>query len=283
MIVTTQSRFALVLPPQPVVPITLLAMVGFVMVWGLAFPPPDRPMSDLVLAAPSVRHVLGTNQMGQDVLARTLAATPGTIGQGLAIGVLSTLIALLYGFLAVTAPAWIERLMMRCVDILIALPTVVLAMLLASYLRPTTLTLLFLLVVFAWPSEVRILGALIRREMQRDSYQMARSFGADRLYLIRRHLGPRMTPVLAALIVQETRRGVMHAAGLAFLGLTNVSSPTWGSLLAEATPLLYDSGVILPTLAPIAALSLFLLALSLLGAAVETRSHRALGGRHDSR
>lgn len=266
-------------PRAALIPVLLAA--GILMVWGVAFPLSDSPMTGDVLASPSADHWLGTNQMGQDVFLRAVAAAPGTIAVGLAAGMATLGIALVYGFAAVTTPPLLGRSMMRCVDIMIALPNLVLAMLVASYLRPDAGTLLLLLVAFAWPSDVRVVAAVIQREKRRDSYRMAQAFGAGPAYLVFHHLLPRMAPVLAALGVQGTRRAIMHASGLAFLGLTDPSSPTWGSMLAEAVPLLYDSTAVWLTLAPIVALSSFLLLLSLVGARLETWSHLSQGGSLD--
>lgn len=264
------------MPKTALIPILLA--VGILMVWGVAFPLSDSSMTGEVLASPSADHWLGTNQMGQDVLHRAVTAAPGTITVGLAAGMATLVVALVYGFAAVTAPPLLGRSMMRWVDIMIALPNVVLAMLVASYLRPATGTLLLLLVAFAWPPDVRVVAALILRETRRDSYRLAQAFGAGPAYLALRHLLPRMAPVLAALGVQGTRRAIMHASGLAFLGLTDPSSPTWGSMLAEAVPLLYDSAAVWLILAPIVALSSFLLLLSLVGARLEAWSQVAQGG-----
>lgn len=258
-----------------------LSAFGVLLVWGMSFPVSDMPMTGDVLAPPSADHWLGTNQMGQDVFLRALIAAPGTIAVGFAAGMITLVVALAYAFVAVMSPPLLGRVMMRCVDIMIALPNLVLAMLVASYLRPSPGMLLLLLVAFAWSSDVRVVAAVIQRERRRDSYRMARTFGAGAVYLIVRHLLPRMVPLLAALGVQGTRRAIMHASGLAFLGLTDPSVPTWGSMLAEAIPLLYDAAAVWLILTPIAALSAFLLLLSLAGARLEAWSHLSQGGTLD--
>jgi len=263
----------------------LLTVVGGVLLVGagLTWPVPEPPMSGPPLTPPSAESWLGTNALGQDILAYTLAATPGTVAVGVAAGAVTLTLATLYAFCTVIAPPGVARGLMRGVDTLLAIPSLIPAMLVASILRPGPLVLLLLLVAFAWPFQVRIVAALIRRERLRESYRMAHSFGAGPGYLLRRHLIPRMVPVLIALLVQDVRRAIMHAAGLAFLGLVDPTVPSWGGMLAQALPLLHDPSALWLIAAPAGALSLFLYALFLVGSRLERWSHLSLGGRLDPR
>jgi peptide/nickel transport system permease protein len=248
-----------------------VAAAGALAIFGLACPLPDAPMAGEVFAPISAVHPLGTNQLGQDNLLRTLLAAPGTLAIGLAAGTAGLLASTLYGFATAILPPMAGRAMLRAADILTALPNIVLAMLLATCLRPGPLFLAAILAAITWPAEVRLLAALARGQMQRDSFRMARIYGAGRLHLLRRHLLPPAGPVLAALAVQGARRAVMHASGLAFLGLTNPSSPTWGSMLAESLPLFYEPAAIWLIAGPAAALSLSILGLTFLGTRLERR------------
>ncbi|GEO82688.1 ABC transporter permease [Pararhodospirillum oryzae] len=259
-----------------------LAGVGLIGA-GLAFPLAEPAMSGPPLRPPSADFWLGTNALGQDLLTCVLVAAPGTMSLGLAAGVATVGVALLVAFAAVVLPPGIGRLILRGVDTLMALPALVPAMLVASLLRPGPGVLLLLLVAFAWPFQVRALAALMRRERSRESYRLARGFGAGAGYLLRRHLVPRMLPVLVALTIQDVRRAVMHAAGLAFLGLADPTVPNWGAMLAQALPLLHDPSALWLILAPAGALSLFIFSLFQIGLRLERWSHHALGGRLDPR
>lgn len=240
-------------------------------VWGLGWPPPDAPMTGAVLAPVSAAHPLGANQLGQDNLLRTLLAAPGTLAVGLFAGIAGLAASTLYGFATAMARPAAGRAMLRAVDILTALPGVVLAMLLATCLRPGPFTLAVILAAMTWPAEVRLIAALTRGQMHRDSFRAARVYGARPMYLLRRHLLPPAGPVLAALAVQGARRAIMHASGLAFLGLTDPSSPTWGSMLAEAIPLFHEPAAIRLICGPAAALSLTILCLALAAGRLERR------------
>ncbi len=259
----------------------VIALVAVTVAWGLVSPPSDVAMAGGPLSPPSPQHWLGTNQLGQDNLIRVFVAAPGTLSIGVVAGLLTLIIGTLYGFLVVLAPATLGHIMMRACDILSALPSVVVAMLVASYVRPGPVVLALLLAAVSWPFTVRVIVALVRREIRRDSFAFARAFGGGPLYLLRRHVAPRVMPVLIALGVQETRQAIMHAAGLAFLGLTDPSFPTWGGMLAEALPLLDDLSTIWLIAAPITALTCLILLLILLGARLETWAHLSLGGAVD--
>ncbi|MBB4268027.1 ABC transporter permease [Roseospira visakhapatnamensis] len=251
------------------------------MVWGLAAPLPDVPMTATPLLPPGPDHWLGTNQLGQDNLLRALAATPGTLALGLAASLIALVLSTVYGFLAVTAPPILGRVMMRAVDVLLALPSLVVAMLVASYLRPGPGVLVLLMAGLGWPPDVRVVAALARREVARDSTRYARAFGGGQIYVMTRHVVPRMVPVLVALTVQGTRQTIAHASALAFVGLTDPSFPTWGGMLAEALPLLYTPNAVWQIAAPALALCGTILVLGLAGTRLETWAHRSLGGSDD--
>ncbi len=251
------------------------------MVWGLAAPLPDVPMAAAPLLPPGPDHWLGTNQLGQDNLLRALAATPGTLALGLAASVIALVLSTVYGVLSVTAPPVLGRVMMRAIDVLLALPSLLVAMLVASYVRPGPGVLVLLLAGLGWPPDVRVVAALARREVARDSTRFARVFGGGPVYLMVHHVVPRMVPVLIALAVQGTRQTIIHASALAFVGLTDPSFPTWGGMLAEALPRLHEPTAIWQVAAPALALCGTILALGLAGTRLESWAHRSLGGSDD--
>lgn len=229
----------------------------------------DMPMTIDELHPVSAQYWLGTNDLGQDLLLRTWIATPDSLLIALGTGFFTTFIALFYALLmAMINNKW-QQILLRIVDIQIAFPSFLLAILLAAYIQPSTLWLLVLLIILEWPKEVRELYVLARLEVERDSFLQAQRFGASLSYLLRRHLLPRILPNVAAICVSVSRRALLHAAGLAFLGVTDPSKPSWGGMIADVIPLLYTPEAISLIVAPALALMGLMSMLTLGGYLIE--------------
>lgn len=224
----------------------------------------DIAMSSDELALPSLRYWLGTNDLGQDLLLRTWLATPDTLLIAFATGIFAPLLALIYALLMALGRKKLRQFLLRIIDIQLALPSFLLVILLAAYLQPSTFLLIIMLIILEWSRDVRELYALTDLEVKRDSFRQAQQFGASFTYLLHRHLLPRILPNFATICINVSRRTVLHAAGLAFLGITDPSKPTWGGMIADVIPLLYTPQaitlIIAPTLALVALMSWLTLA-----------------------
>lgn len=229
----------------------------------------DMPMTAAELAPPSAQHWLGTNDLGQDLLLRAWLAAPDSVIIALGTGAVATLVALIYALFMATSGPGTEQFLLRLIDMQLALPGFLLAVLLATYIQPGTALLLLLLILLEWPRDVRELYVLARLEVERESFLQARQFGASFLYLLRCHLLPRILPNVASVAIATARRAVLHAAGLAFLGVTDPSKPTWGGMIAEVLPLLYIPQAVHLIIAPTLALMSLMLLLTLAGYLLE--------------
>ncbi len=232
----------------------------------------DVTMTADELAPFSSQHWLGTNDMGQDLLQRTWLAAPDSLLIALGTGSLVMLIALSYALMtAVSRPA-IRQILLRFVDMQLAFPNLLLAILLAAYIQPNTGWLILLLVFLDWPREVRELYVLLSLEIQRDSVIQARQFGASFRYLLQRHLLPRILPNIAGMMISVSKRAILHASGLAFLGVTDPSKPTWGGMIVDVIPLLYYPEAIQLVVAPALALVGFISFLTFTGYLLERKA-----------
>lgn len=229
----------------------------------------DMPLTSNELSPPSAKYWLGTNDLGQDILLRTWLATPDSLFIAFGTGIIAPLIALFYALLMAVSNKRMQQLLLRLVDVQIAFPSFLLAILLAAYIQPSTLWLLILLIVLEWPKEVRELYVLACLEVKRDSFLQARQFGGSFGYLLHHHLLPRILPSVTSISVSVARRALMHTAGLAFLGVTDPSKPSWGGMIADVIPLLYTPEAISLIIAPALALMGFLSLLTLGGYLVE--------------
>lgn len=237
---------------------------GMLLVVALAFSAPwlvglpRYTTSTDVLHAPGLAHWLGTNDLGQDVLAGLLVATPATLGVAFLASALSFSLALIFAGIAALRLPILSEAVLRLVDILQALPGILIILLLAAWIRPNFLGLVCLLSAVSWHEDVRVLRALILRELTRDNVQFARNMGASWSYCFLKHIFPALTSPAVGLLVQNVCGSIMRTAGLGFLGLTDARLVTWGSMMGDAMPYLYEPAWSWLLLPPVICISLTL-------------------------
>ncbi|MGI8535281.1 MAG: ABC transporter permease [Mycobacteriales bacterium] len=202
-----------------------------------------RALAGDSLLAPSARHLLGTNNVGQDIFsqiiwgARTslvvaLASAALSIGVGLAVGAIAGLIA-----------GWPEAAVMRVVDVFLAVPRLPLLVLVAALAGASLTSVVLVVGLLTWPVIARQVRAQTRSLRERGYLTAARGFGGGLGYLLRRHLVPALGPILVSGFVAVAANAVLLEASLAFLGLADPTGVSWGIILnqALAEPGLYSS------------------------------------------
>lgn len=229
---------------------------------------PSEPTTD-VLAVPSVEHLLGTNDIGQDILARLIYGARNTMYVCTAVGLVTTLISAFLGSVSAMLGGIVDRMIMRSVDVLLAIPHIVVILLIASYMRPGTAALILVLSLFGWRGPVKIVRASVLIEKNRPSVLAARTFGATTTYTIAKHILPDLSPILISIFVQNARRAVFMEAGLAFLGVSDTQMISWGGLFNHALQFTYLDVWKWWLMPPVIALSMVLLGFSFVGYALE--------------
>jgi len=203
------------------VPLALLVL-GSVLPKAEAIHPPFNP--------PSAELLLGADDIGQDVLRVLAHGAITTLGVGLAAGVLATLIGVLVGGASGYWPR-LEAPLTRFTDLILAFPRLPLLILLALYLKPDPLNAVVILALFGWPSTARTLRPAVAGLREVGYAQVARTLGGSGLYVLFRHVLPQITPLVMVNLLLEIRFGLVAQTGLAFLGLTDPSLPSWGLML----------------------------------------------------
>ena len=249
-----------------------LAAGGLLALAAIMVFPPERPSSRDALAPPGPAHWLGTNDIGQDVLAGLILGLPNTVLIPVAVATLSVLIAGGLAAIAALRGGVAEALVLRLVEVLQLLPSMFLLLLLASWIRPGFAGVMLLLALTSWHDDVRVLRAILLREIPRENVQYARLHGASWTYCLCRHVLPAVWPAVLAVWVQNVQGGVMRIAGLGFLGLIDPRLVTWGGMMQEALPWLYSSAWLWLLMPPALALSIFVATLILAAKRLEERT-----------
>ena len=264
-------------PAMLTVGIAIVAGVALVALLAPVLAPYDpRALAGPSLAPPSARHLLGTNDAGQDILSQLIwGARSSTIVAGLAAS-LAVAIGAFVGAAAGLARGAVDVVAMRITDVALALPALPLMILVVALAGPSRTTVILVIALAGWPSIARVVRSQALTVGRRGYVQAARGFGAGPLYLIRRHLLPSVGPLVTANFVYWAATAVVLQAGLAFLGLSDPTEISWGAVLNRA---LEHQGVYLTSqwtwwvLPPGLAITLAAVGLAFIGYGLEPRSN----------
>lgn len=256
-------------------------LLGVILIITLATPwlAPYDPWqySGQPLEPPSVTHLLGTNDVGQDLFSELLYGARTSLGIGLAVGLIALTLSLLIGLTAARRGGWYDTCLMRLVDAWLAIPPLLLVLLITAFLKPRVWTLIIVLSLFSWPGGARIMRAQSLEIQQEPYFQAAQALGATSGYLVRRHLLPALYPLLGLSFLVQVRRAILLESTLAFLGLADPTHKSWGVMLQYGLKYVtlgdYWRWWLLP---PALALALTLISLGLVVFGLETRFEPAL-------
>lgn len=194
------------------------------------------------LQSPTWRHLLGTDDLGRDVLSRalygsriSLAVTAMSLALALLLG---TAVGLLSGYLTGT----LDMITGRVVDLLLALPGILLAITLLAYVGRGLAPLVLALSCTAWVGYARMARSLALCLREREFVLASRAAGGGTAHIVWRHLLPQALPVLAAQAAAGGAGVLLSEAGLSFLGLgVQPPQPSWGEMLAAGCDVLLEA------------------------------------------
>lgn len=191
------------------------------------------------LQAPSWTHWLGTTQVGQDIWSQLLFGARTSLIVGFGVGTLSLILSIIFGVSAALIGGIYDKIVMRIVDAFIIIPMIVVVILFAAYIRPDLFALILLLTALSWQGGARVIRAQALSLKERTYVNAARTFGASRFYIARRHIVPDMGTILMVEFIYGVRRAVFIEAGLAFLGIGDPVMVSWGTMMREAMKFSY--------------------------------------------
>lgn len=225
----------------PLLGAALLTTAAVLALLGPALAPYDpRLVSGMPLLPPDRAHLLGTNDIGQDVLSEWLGAARASLLTAVLITALSTALSWSVGILAgVWRPA--EGTLMALADLLLAIPSLLLYLLVVTLIGPSQGHVVLTLGLLSWPAFARLVRAQVIAIRGRTHIESARALGATAFHIARVHVLPGTLGLLPAKIVLTVRFAIFAEATLAFLGLGDPSRQSWGAMLGWAFgyPLLF--------------------------------------------
>ncbi len=216
------------------------------------------------LMGPSLDHLLGTDGLGRDLFSRLLHGARLTLGTALLAALLVSVIGLVVGMLSGYVGGVLDTALMRLVDVVLAIPGLVLALAVAGLFSPSLLAVMLGLVTIWWAGYARVVRGLVLAVRARPFVEAARSVGASEARILVRHVLPGVISPLIVLATLDIGQLVLVISGLTFLGLgAPPPTPEWGAMLNDGRVYFLSDPhvVIIPGLA----ISLAVLGFNLLG------------------
>lgn len=227
-----------------------MALAGLAMIAGLAllallspaiapYPPTEQNILER-LQAPSMRHWLGTDDLGRDLLSRLLYGTRISLMVGLIAVSIASVLGTLVGLAAGYFGKWADSALMRFVDILLCFPTFFLILMVITFLEPNILNVMVVIGLTSWTGLARLVRGETLSLREREFILAARSMGLSHARVLLFHLLPN---VIAPVLVTATLgvgSAILVESALSFLGLgVQPPTPSWGNMLTAGKDYIY--------------------------------------------
>lgn len=194
------------------------------------------------LQSPSFAHWMGTDDKGRDILSRILYGSRLSLAVGFSSVAFGAFFGILLGLIAGYYGKWVDTIISRCLDVMLAFPGILLALAIISALGPSLLNVTIAVGVFSIPLFARIVRGSTMEVKQLEYIDAIRTLGANDFIIIFRHIFPN---ILSPIIVQGSMRlatAILSAAGLSFLGLgAQPPSPEWGAMLSSGRDFIFSA------------------------------------------
>lgn len=222
----------------PVVAAGVLLLIILMALLAPIVAPADPNAQDLLvrLQAPGAvpGHLLGTDQLGRDVLSRIIFGTRVSLAVGLAAAGFAALIGTTLGLIAGFFGGWVGNIIMRLADTQLAIPGILLALAMVAVLGPSLKNLVIVLGISGWVTYARVARAQALALREQDFVEGGRAIGAGSLRILFRYLLPNLWGSLIVVLTMQVASFIISEASLSFLGLgVPLDTPTWGGMLND--------------------------------------------------
>ena len=216
--------------------LVIVAGVALIAIAAPLIAPDDPTRVDALrrLAPPSADTLLGTDNLGRDILSRLIWGARLSLGTAGLAAVLILTIGVGLGMIAGFYGGLLDDLLMRIVDVLLAFPALILALAIAGVLGPSIMSVMIGIVAVAWADYARVMRGQVLSARERQYVEAARAIGVGNTRILARHLLPNVLPPILVLASLEMGGLILAISGLSFLGLgAQPPTPEWGAMLND--------------------------------------------------
>lgn len=193
---------------------------------------PNEIDRNSILEPPGVNHILGTDDLGRDVLSRMIFGSWISLAVGFVAVGIATFIGIIFGALSGYYGGWTDRIIMRFVDIMLSIPTFFLVLAVIAFIGPSIWNIMIIIGLTSWMGVARLVRAEFLSLKEREFVLAARAIGAGDMRIIFSHIMPNsLSPVFVSAVL-GVAAAILVESALSFLGLgVQPPTPSWGNIL----------------------------------------------------
>ena len=210
----------------------LLAATAVFAPWVAPYNPEET--SGGPFEAPSRLHLLGTNDIGQDILSELIFGARISLVIGFLAAIVAISIGTAVGTVAGYFGGWVDTVLMRAVDVVLVIPFLPLMILLAAYLGPSFWNIILVIGLLVWARPARVLRSQVLSLRSLEYIDAARALGASAGRILSLHVLPGVISLSLAQFILAASNAILIEASLSFLGLGDPTAKSWGSILYYA-------------------------------------------------
>jgi peptide/nickel transport system permease protein len=212
----------------------LMAVCSYIPPWIDPMYNPMTGVDPVIMGCtpPSMRHWLGTDFMGRDILSQLLAGARVAFMVGISAAVMSIVLGVAIGMTAGYMGRLMDTLLMRLADMIMVMPTLLVVLILAAVFGQLSIwTIVLIIALFRWPGVSRIIRGQTLSLKQRPFIEAAKVAGASHFRIIFRHIMPNVLPLAFLFMTFRVTSAIITEAALAFLGFGDPGTVSWGMML----------------------------------------------------
>jgi peptide/nickel transport system permease protein len=222
--------------PAGVFGLVIILFLVFLFIFGPSIAPYSAIAQDIKhrLEPPSAAHLLGTDQLGRDLLSRLIVGTRVALGVAFPAVLFALVAGSILGLLGGYLGGWVDNTLIVITDSMQAFPSMMLALALLSLLEPSIQNVILVIAISYTPGYVRIVRAQVLAIRESQYIEVERAFGATDLRIALVHILPNILAPLFIMLAMDLPTAITTEAGLSFLGLgVRPPTPSWGVILNE--------------------------------------------------
>jgi peptide/nickel transport system permease protein len=220
--------------------IALLVLAGF---FGPEITGDSGPnaITPATFVQPSLAHLLGTDELGRNVLTQLLYGIRTSLTVGLSAALAAGMIGVTIGALAGFAGGWLDTAIMRAAEVFQVMPTFILASVIVAFAGPGTLRIILVIAILSWPQTARLMRSEVLRVKALEFIDALRCLGVREQSILWLEVVPNAIAPALALGTLIIGQAILLEASLAFFGLTSPDVPSWGQMLNSGQRFFYQA------------------------------------------
>ncbi|MEM3192020.1 MAG: ABC transporter permease [Candidatus Parvarchaeota archaeon] len=192
---------------------------------------PNSPSLGASLLPPSIHHLFGTNEIGEDLFSRDMYGAKIPLEVGFVAAAITVILGLLVGLISGYFGGIADEVLMRITDFFIVVPVLIFMIIIAAFVGSSLINVILIIGLLSWAPTARIVRSMVISLREWPFVEVAKANNAGPFYIIFRHIMPNVIPLVFATATLAIANAIFAQTSLAFLGVGNVNAISWGSIM----------------------------------------------------